>query len=117
MIIGAHITITKGLDKACLMTKEIGGNAFQFFSRNPRGGKAREISRSEIELYANSREEEGIVAVVGHLPYTVNMAAENESTYAFAGSIVENDLERAEAAGFDYLVVHPGRNKDRQEGL
>ncbi len=117
MIIGAHITITKGLDKACLMTEEIGGNAFQFFTRNPRGGKARDIDKVEIELFAKSKEEKGIFPAVGHLPYTVNLAAENESTYAFAGSIVGKDLERAEAAGFDYLVVHPGRNKDRQAGL
>lgn len=117
MRIGAHITISKGLDKACHMVEEIGGNAFQFFTRNPRGGSARQIGAAEIKKFKDIQQEKGIGPLLGHLPYTVNMAAEKEEVYAFATSIVEKDLLRGEEMGANYLVCHPGRNGDRLAGL
>ncbi len=117
MRIGAHISISKGLDKACNMTEEIKGNTFQFFTRNPRGGRARKISSVEINTFSKLRESMSIVPIVGHLPYTVNLAAEKKETYDFASDIVEKDLERGETIGAEYLVVHPGRNKAKKEGL
>ena len=117
MRIGAHITISKGLDKACHMVEEIGGNAFQFFTRNPRGGSAREIGSGEIKKFKEIQKEKDIGPLLGHLPYTVNMAAEKDEVYAFAASIVGKDLQRGEAMGADYLVCHPGRNHDRLAGL
>ncbi len=115
--IGAHISISKGLDKACSMTEEIEGNTFQFFTRNPRGGKARRIEKAEIDLFSKTRTKKNIFPIMGHLPYTVNMAAEKSSVYNFALEIVGKDLVRGERIGAEYLVVHPGRNKDRQEGI
>lgn len=117
MRIGAHITISKGLDKACHMVEEIGGNAFQFFTRNPRGGSARNIGEAEIEKFKGIQKEKNIGPLLGHLPYTVNMAAEKDEVYEFAASIVAKDLRRGEAMGADYLVCHPGRNSDRLAGL
>ena len=117
MNIGAHISIAKGLDKACSMTEEVGGNTFQFFTRNPRGGRARTIGQGEMDKFKEKRHEKQIGPVLGHLPYTVNMAADKEDVYAFASEIVGKDLIRGEAMGAEYLVVHPGRNQDRRTGL
>ncbi len=117
MRIGAHISIAKGLDKACHMAEEIGGNTFQFFTRNPRGGKARSIGEEEITGFRELREAKDIAPVVGHLPYTVNLAAEKDEVYAFAAAIVEKDLVRAEEMGAEFVVCHPGRHSHRLEGL
>ncbi len=117
MRIGAHISIAKGLDKACHMVEEIGGNTFQFFTRNPRGGRARNIGQEEIEKFRRLRESKDIAPMVGHLPYTVNLAADKDEVYVFAASIVEKDLVRAEEMGAEFVVCHPGRNSDRGEGL
>jgi len=117
MKLGSHISIAKGLDKALNMTEEVGGNTFQFFTRNPRGGRARDIGEEEIRRFKAERRRRGISPVVGHLPYTVNMAAEKEEVYRFARTIVEADLQRAEDLGAEYVVCHPGRHRDRLAGL
>ncbi len=117
MKLGAHISIARGLALACRRTEEIGGTTFQFFTRNPRGGKARDISREEIEELTKIRRQKGIGPLVGHLPYTVNMAAEKEQVYEFAAAMVEKDLRRAEAMGAEFVVCHPGRHGERLEGL
>ena len=117
MKLGAHISIARGLDKALHMTEEIGGDTFQFFTRNPRGGSARSIGEEEIRTFKELRREMGIGPLVGHLPYTVNMAAEKDEVYRFAGEIVEKDLKRAEALGVEYVVCHPGRNSSVLEGM
>ncbi len=117
MKLGAHISIARGLNRALRMTQEIGGSTFQFFTRNPRGSRARDIGREEIAGFWELRRQTGIGPLVGHLPYTVNLAAEKEEVYAFAASIVAKDLERAEALGAEYVVCHPGRHRDHREGL
>ncbi|HHX74063.1 MAG TPA: deoxyribonuclease IV [Firmicutes bacterium] len=108
MRLGCHLSIAKGLDNAAAEAKALGANTFQFFTRNPRGGKARAIGEKEIAAWLAVRSEEDLFPVVAHLPYTVNMAAPVERPHAFAKMIVAEDLERMEAIGAEYLVVHPG---------
>lgn len=108
MILGAHLSIAKGLPKAVEMAREIGANTFQFFTRNPRGGSAREISPEEIDQWLQLRQEFHLFPIVGHLPYTVNPAAPKPETHEFARTCLYEDLRRAAAFGAEYLVVHPG---------
>lgn len=108
MILGAHLSIAKGLPRAVEMAREIGANTFQFFTRNPRGGSARAISPEEINQWLKLREEFGLFPIVGHLPYTVNPAAPKPETHEFARICLYEDLRRSQAFGAEYLVVHPG---------
>ena len=87
MRLGAHLSIAKGLPQTAETAREIGANTFQFFTRNPRGD---------------------IFQIVGHLPYTVNMAAREERPYNFAKLVIAEELQRMDAAGVEYLVIHPG---------
>lgn len=106
--LGAHLSIAKGLDAAARMAAEVGANTFQFFTRNPRGGAARAIPAHEVRAWLRRRVEQDLYPIVGHLPYTVNLAAPNEPVHAFARDCLREDLRRAAAFGAEYLVVHPG---------
>jgi len=118
MRIGAHLTITKGLDKAAEMAVEIGGNTFQFFTRNPRGGKARQIPAEEISRWLKRREELDVYPAVGHFPYTVNLASLEDKQKDFAHLVLHDDLLRMSEAGVELAVSHPGRyDQDKQENL
>lgn len=90
------------------LCKETDGNAFQFFTRNPRGGKQRAMGDEEIEEGNRLRQELGVVSLVGHFPYTVNLASPKDSAYYFARETLHKDLRWGDRMGADVLVVHPG---------
>lgn len=108
MIIGAHLTIAGGLVEAFDLARSIGGSTFQFFTRNPRGGRQREMPESEIEAARAVQAEKGIRALVGHFPYTVNLASPKVNAYEFAVQTLHADLRWGDRMGADVLVVHPG---------
>jgi len=108
MRIGCQISIAKGLDKSAEMAHEIKANCFQFFTRNPRGGAARVIPSTEATMWSSRRQEADIYPIVGHLPYTVNLASPKPETYQFATETIAADLTRMDQIGAEYLVVHPG---------
>ena len=90
------------------MAEEIEANTFQFFTRNPRGGRAREIGAEEVAAWEKERAARDIYPIMGHLPYTVNMASPKDEVYEFARLVLTEDLSRCEACGAELLVVHPG---------
>jgi len=108
LIIGAHLTIAGGLLSAFELANSIGGSAFQFFTRNPRGGKQRVMPDSEISEANAAKKRLGIKALVGHFPYTVNLASPKENAYQFAVQTLYSDLRWGDRMGADVLVVHPG---------
>lgn len=108
MIIGAHLTIAQGLPAAMQLCRDLGGSTFQFFTRNPRGGKQREMGEEEIARGNRLRRELGIQTLVGHFPYTVNLASPKPSAYGFAVQTLHADLRWGDRMGADVLVVHPG---------
>ncbi len=108
MRLGSHLTVSKGFDQAAKQAREIGANTFQFFTRNPRGGAARNIPSEEIVRWRALKEEYDIAPIVGHMPYTVNMAAPAERSFTFAKMVVADDLNRMNKVGVEFLVIHPG---------
>jgi deoxyribonuclease IV len=119
MRLGSHLSVSKGFDSAAEMAREIGANTFQFFTRNPRGGAARAISAVETEKWSKLKKEYDIAPIVGHLPYTVNMASPVERAFNFAKMVVADDLQRMDKVGVEYLVIHPGSHagSGKDEGL
>lgn len=116
--LGSHLSITKGLDQAAALANRIGANTFQYFTRNPRGGAARQIGTDEIARWEMARREYDIFPVVGHLPYTVNLAAAGGQPQAFAQMVLSEDMRRVGAIGGELLVSHPGRHAgDREAAL
>ncbi len=108
MRLGCHLPVSGGFAGAAALANSLGANTFQFFTRNPRGGSARKIPAGEISEARKARRSFDIAPIVGHLPYTVNMAAPSEGSYAFAGMVVAADCERMEMVGAEFLVTHPG---------
>ena len=106
--IGSHISIAKGFKKAAQISVDIGANTFQFFSRNPRGGNAKEFNENDMAAFQKIREENNFGKLLAHAPYTMNLAAANEDTYEFAKMIIREDVKRMDSIGVEYICFHPG---------
>jgi deoxyribonuclease-4 len=90
------------------VAKEIGANTFQFFTRNPRGGKAKELDLDDIKKYAGFAEENNFGKIVAHAPYTVNPCSADKRTREFAHMVIKDDLERLNHLPGNYYNFHPG---------
>ncbi|MCH1959138.1 deoxyribonuclease IV [Romboutsia hominis] len=108
IIIGPHISIAKGYAKAAKTAVEIGANTFQFFSRNPRGGNAREFDTKDIENFQEIRKENNFGPLLAHAPYTMNLAAAKDDVYEFGRKVIKEDIERMDSLGIEYICFHPG---------
>jgi deoxyribonuclease-4 len=109
--IGAHLSISQGLPKAIQDAQAVGANTFAYFTRNPRGGAARQIAAEEAERFRALSRETDIRDTVGHLPYTVNPAGRDPKVADFARMVLREDLLRAGSFGGEYLNFHPGSHQ------
>lgn len=108
MIIGAHLSISKGYPAAVREAAKLGLDGFQYFTRNPRGGVIRRLAVEEIAAFRNERGAAGLKTVVAHLPYTVNLGSSERRLQEFATMVVREDVERARLLGVELIVAHPG---------
>ena len=86
----------------------IGANVFQFFTRNPRGGKAKDIDTEDIAALLSFAEEKGIGNLLAHAPYTLNPCAEKPNVREFAHITFEDDLMRLQMLPGSMYNFHPG---------
>lgn len=108
LIIGCHLSISKGLYNAILDAISIGANTFQFFTRNPRGGKAKDLDLDDINRLIQTMEEYEFGPIIAHGSYTMNLASNNIETRDFAKMILRDDLERLKHIPNSFYVFHPG---------
>ena len=108
MIIGAHMSVAKGLEKAAKDVVAMGANTMQFFSRNPRGSNFKIYTEEEISRFQEIRKEHHFGPLLAHAPYTLNLASDKEKVYDFARMVIREDIARMDALGIEYLVFHPG---------
>ncbi len=108
MKIGCHMSIAKGFANAAKQTVGIEADVFQFFTRNPRGGKAKAINPVDLEKYRAIEEQHNLFMPLAHAPYTMNMASAKEETRDFARQIFLDDLQRMEQLGMNLYNFHPG---------
>ncbi|MGL5313544.1 MAG: deoxyribonuclease IV [Peptostreptococcaceae bacterium] len=108
LIIGPHISISKGFAKAAETAVNIGANTFQFFSRNPRGGNAKEFEAKDIEKFQKIRRENNFGPLLAHAPYTMNLGGAKDDVYEFGRRVIKEDIERMDSLGIEYLCFHPG---------
>ncbi len=83
-------------------------NTFAFFTRNPRGGKAKEIDPQDAADFRSFAEEHGFAVLVAHAPYTLNAAAKDDRVAEFARETFASDLERMECTPHQLYNFHPG---------
>ncbi len=108
MILGSHISIAKGYSKAAEAALSIGANTFQFFTRNPRGGKAKKLDPIEVNKLNILVENGKLFKLLAHAPYTMNLASKNENTLDFARMILKDDIKRLSSLPCSHYVLHPG---------
>lgn len=108
MHIGCHISIAKGFHKAAKDSVQIGANTFQFFTRNPRGGKAKALDPKDIEKLKEIMVENDFGPLLAHAPYTMNMASNKPEVREFARMAFREDLERMEELPCNLYNFHPG---------
>lgn len=106
--IGCHLSASKGYKNMGKTALSIGANTFQFFTRNPRGGRAKEINEKDIQEFLILAEENHFAKLVAHAPYTVNPCSSEEKTRDFARMVIEDDLKRMEYLPGNYYNFHPG---------
>ena len=107
--IGCHLSIAKGFAAAARDAASIGANTFQFFTRNPRGGKAKELDPADLAAFADLRAEAGMTRILAHAPYTLNPASAKPETCEFALQTLADDLGRMEQIMPGQLYnMHPG---------
>ena len=107
--IGCHLSIAKGFAAAARDAASLGANTFQFFTRNPRGGKAKELDPTDLESFAAVRAEAGMPCILAHAPYTLNPASSKPETREFALQALADDLIRMEQIMPGQLYnMHPG---------
>lgn len=87
---------------------KLGASTFAFFTRNPRGGKAKEINEEDVQEYLKLAEEQGFAEIVAHAPYTMNACSADPGLREFARNTMEDDLRRMEYTPGNYYNFHPG---------
>lgn len=106
--IGAHLSISKGFLASGKEATSIGANTFQFFTRNPRGGKAKEIDPNDTNALLEYMKENNFSKILAHAPYTLNPCSKTEKTREFALETMKDDLRRMEYLPNNLYNFHPG---------
>lgn len=106
--IGCHLSVSKGFLQMGRDAVKIGANTMQFFTRNPRGSKAKDIDPEDISAFLEFCKDNGISHFLAHAPYTLNPCSANPETRVFAKETMEDDLKRLELLGGCMYNFHPG---------
>lgn len=108
LCIGCHLSSSKGFLHMAKTAESIGANTFQFFTRNPRGGAAKEWKADDITAMLAYFEEADIKKPLAHAPYTLNACAKDERVREFAFRTMGEDLEKLEQIPGAMYNFHPG---------
>ena len=106
--IGCHLSASKGYTHMAKEIISIGGNTFQFFTRNPRGGKAKDIDPTDIKAFLEFSAAQNIPCILAHAPYTLNPCAKDERIREFTRNTMADDLARLELTPNNMYNFHPG---------
>jgi len=109
---GFHASGGGHLEKLPLITKELGGECFQFFSRNPGGGRVIPLEPRVIEEFKKNCELSGVKNSYVHAPYFINLASQNNRIFYGSVKALQDDIQRAEQLGAKFVVTHVGSARD-----
>lgn len=106
--IGCHLSASGGFEKMIKDALSINANTFQFFTRNPRGGKAKKIDDNDVSKFLSIAKENNFAKVVAHAPYTLNACSKDGRIRQFAFETMADDMKRMEYIPGNYYNFHPG---------
>lgn len=108
LTIGCHLSSAKGYTAMAKEAEKIHANTFQFFTRNPRGARAKGINPEDVKIFHKKAKEQGIAQILAHAPYTLNACSADESVREFAVNTMRDDLQRMEYTPGNCYNFHPG---------
>jgi deoxyribonuclease-4 len=108
LTIGCHLSSSKGYLAMGKEAVKIDANTFQFFTRNPRGTRAKAMNPEDVDRFLAFAEEHGINRILAHAPYTLNACSADEGLRALAIDTMKDDLERMEYTPGNCYNFHPG---------
>ena len=106
--IGCHLSSSKGFAAMGRQALELGADTFQFFTRNPRGSKAKDLDPNDAAALVALMKEHDFAPIVAHAPYTLNLCGAEEANRTFARETMADDLHRMEYVPGQYYNFHPG---------
>ena len=107
-LLGAHMSIAGGVDKALLLGKTVDCDAIQIFTKSSRQWAAKPYTKEEIELFALNRKATAITTVIAHDSYLLNLGSPDDALRKRSLGGFIDELERCEILGVSNLVAHPG---------
>ena len=113
LTIGCHLSASEGFLAMGKTALSIGANTFQFFTRNPRGSKAKAIDPDDAAAFLALAQVNGFGRLVAHAPYTINPCSKTERTREFARMTLADDLKRMEYLPGNYYNFHPGSHTEQ----
>ena len=114
--IGCHLSTAKGYYHMGEEALHIGANTFQFFTRNPRGGKAKQVNFEDMKLLIALAEHNNFATLMAHAPYTMNACSADAGIRDFALQIMQEDLATLENFPAVNYVFHPGSHSGQGVG-
>ena len=106
--LGFHLTSAKGYEHMAKDAISIGADTLQFFTRNPRGGAAKDIDAADVDRFLKLSAQHDFGRIVAHAPYTLNPCSKEAKTREFAHMVMTDDLQRMEYVPGNYYNFHPG---------
>ena len=106
--IGCQLSSSKGFAAMGRQALELGADTFQFFTRNPRGSKAKELDPADAAVLVELMREHRFAPIVAHAPYTLNLCGAEAANREFARTTMADDLRRMEYVPGQYYNFHPG---------
>jgi deoxyribonuclease IV len=108
MKIGCHLSSSGGYLAMAQTAVSIDANVFQFFTRNPRGGAAKDIDPQDVAAFLEFAAAHGIGPILAHAPYTLNAAGADSRVREFAEAVMADDLARLSLTPGAMYNFHPG---------
>ena len=108
LYIGCHLSSSRGLAAMGRQALELGANTFQFFTRNPRGSRAKPLDEADAAALTALLQSRAFAPIIAHAPYTLNLCAAVEDRRTFARETLADDLDRMEHVPGQLYNLHPG---------
>lgn len=114
-LLGAHMSVAGGVDKAIDRAAALRCTTLQIFSKNNMQWFTRPLGREEIARFHLRRRETGIEPIFSHTGYLINLGATDRQVYEKSLRALADELQRAESLGLPFVVLHPGSHLGRGE--
>lgn len=115
LLLGSHVSIAGGFDKAIDRAEEIEATCMQIFTKSNRQWQAKKITEKDAILFKEKQKKSSISIVIAHAAYLINLGSKNDDTVKKSTESLAEELKRCEELSIPYLVLHPGTARFENE--